>query len=422
MKYDFLILGASGMQGKIVARDLLERGHKLLLTDLHKNGSLKNLKRFPNQSRFRLLDLRKIGKTIEVIKKSGAGVVINCAESDWNLNVYKACLKSKVHILDLDSDIPTTKIQLTMDADFRRRGLTAITGCGSAPGIVNIMLRYGSQFFNTIETINAGFTWDSNIKKFVTPFCLPSVFWEFTQPAPFLEDGRWLEKNPLETMVAMEFRLVGKQKCFLVEHAESITFYHYFKNRGLKNIRFFASFPDHTIKIMSALIEAGLASTDYLTVDIIDGKKINVCPVDVVATTAEGIVYPDGYTESENLWVEIWGKNGGGKIKRILMECLVPPLPGWEEAGCNIDTGFPAAIIAQMIKDGRISKRGSFSPEAERLVPDKEFFQELWQRGLLVYQNGKLINGEEVIRETITQPEDAAVKPSPAEKVRVRYA
>ena len=422
MRYDYLILGGSGMQGKIVARDLLERGHKVLLTDLHKDGSQKNLKRFTNQAKFRFLDLRKIAETIEVIKKSGAEVVINCAESDWNLNVYKAALKTRVHILDLDSDLPTTKIQLAMDNEFRRRGLTAITGCGSAPGIVNVMLRYAAQFFDTIETINAGFAWDANIKKFVTPFCLPSVFWEFIQPAPFLEDGQWLEKKPLETMVPMEFRLVGKQKCFLVEHAETVTFHHYFKNSGLKNLRFFAGFPQHTIDIILALIDANLTHPDYVEIDDFKGNRLKIWPADLVAKVMELIPYPDGYKESENLWLEIWGKNGGGRIKRILMECLVPPIPGWEEAGCNIDTGFPAAIIGQMIKDGRISKRGSFSPEAEGLVPEKEFFQELWQRGLLVYQNGKLINGEEVIRETITQPEDAAVKPSPAEKVRVRYA
>ena len=397
MKYDFLILGASGMQGKIVARDLLERGYKILLADLYKEGSLKNLKRFPNQAKFSFIDLRRIGQTVELIKKSGADVVINCAECDWNLNVYKAALKTRRHIIDLDSDLPTTKIQLALDNDFRRRNLTAITGCGSTPGINNVMLRYASQFFDTIETINAGFAWDSNIKKFVTPFCIPTVLWEFIQPAPIIEDGRWFEKKPLETIIEMELRGVGRQKCFIVEHAETLTFHHYFKNRGLKNIRFFAGFPQHTVKVVLALIEANMTLPDYVIIDDKNGLKAKIWPADVIAKVMEAIPYPEGYTETENLWVEIWGKNGDGRMKRIVMECLVPPLPGWEDAGCNIDTGFPAAIIAQMIKDGRISRRGSFSPEAEKLVPVEEFYKELRQRGLLVYQNGKLINGDEMV-------------------------
>lgn len=72
------------------------------------------------------------------------------------------------------------------------------------------------------------------------------------------------------------------------------------------------------------------------------------------------------------------------------MECIVNPLPGWEDAGCNIDTGMPASIIAQMIKDGRIEKRGSFAPGP--VVPCKEFFKELRKRKMIVYQNGRVIN------------------------------
>ena len=72
------------------------------------------------------------------------------------------------------------------------------------------------------------------------------------------------------------------------------------------------------------------------------------------------------------------------------MECLVPPLKGWEDAGCNIDTGFPASIIAQMIKRGVIKKRGSFAPEA--VVPEKPFFAALAKKKLEVYEDGKRIN------------------------------
>ena len=68
----------------------------------------------------------------------------------------------------------------------------------------------------------------------------------------------------------------------------------------------------------------------------------------------------------------------------------MPPIKGWEMHGCNIDTGFPAVIIAKMIKDKIIKQPGSFAPEA--IVPEKEFFAELKKKGLEVYENGKLIN------------------------------
>ena len=69
------------------------------------------------------------------------------------------------------------------------------------------------------------------------------------------------------------------------------------------------------------------------------------------------------------------------------MECVVPPLKDWEEAGCNIDTGFPAAVIAEMIKYGDITKRGVFAPEA--VVPEKPFFKALKKKKFVFYENGE---------------------------------
>jgi saccharopine dehydrogenase-like NADP-dependent oxidoreductase len=65
-------------------------------------------------------------------------------------------------------------------------------------------------------------------------------------------------------------------------------------------------------------------------------------------------------------------------------------LPGWEEAGSNIDTGMPASIIAQMIKEEAIAEKGSFAPEA--VVPPRLFFKELRKRKMVVYENKKIIN------------------------------
>ena len=72
------------------------------------------------------------------------------------------------------------------------------------------------------------------------------------------------------------------------------------------------------------------------------------------------------------------------------MECLVSTLTGWEDAGCNIDTGMPCSIMAQMIKTGVINKPGSYAPEA--IVPPEPFFKELRKRKMHVLENGKIIN------------------------------
>ena len=382
MAYDFLVLGGAGMQGKIASRDLLENGHSVFLADLYKDGAKKILKR--PKTGFAFVDLRKISDIVSLIKKVNPQVVLNCAEGDWNLNVYKACLKAKKHVLDLGSDIPMTKDQLAMHPQFEKNNLIAITGCGSTPGINNVMLHHAHQLFDSLHTIEAGFAWDSNIKKFVVPFSIASIIEEFTEPAPIIENEKWIDKVPLDTMEEREFREIGKQNCFFVRHPETYTFYLYNKKDGVKNLRFYAGFPNHSTETIRTFIDTGFGDWDPIDVD-----DKEVAPIDVLTQVLKKIPIPENYTEKENLWVHVWGMKDG-KPQDILMECIVPTLPDWQDAGCNIDTGMPASIMAQMVKDGSITMRGSYPPGP--VVPTQEFFKELRKRQMVVYQNGQVIN------------------------------
>jgi len=133
-----------------------------------------------------------------------------------------------------------------------------------------------------------------------------------------------------------------------------------------------------------ALIDAGMGGKEK-----IDYNGIKIRPVDFLTQVMKKIKMPKSYEEKENLWVKIFGKRKGEK-KEILMECLVPTLKGWEDAGCNIDTGMPASILGQMIKKEIIKEKGSFAPEA--VVPPEPFFAELRKRKMEIYENGKIIN------------------------------
>lgn len=387
MHYDFLVLGATGMQGKIVVRDLLENNYRIYASDLHEEDLKKLLEKYPNLH-YKPLDLQDIQKTTELILEVKPRVVINCAEGDWNLNVYKVCLQANVNVIDLGSDIPMTKEQIALAPAFKEKGLVAITGCGSTPGINNIMLDYAVGYFDTIETIEAGFVWDSNIRAFVVPFSMESIIEEFTELAPVIQNGKWIKKSPLKTIEEKKFRKIEKQKCFFVRHPETYTFYLYYKNKGLKNVRLYAGFPDHSFDAIRAYINGKITEREQIFLD----EKGHV-PINTLTKMLQEInPPPEGYKEKENLWVGVEGKKNGAD-KKILMECIVPTLPGWEEAGCNIDTAIPASIIGQMILKGVITEKGSFA--AGPVIPAKEFFRELRKKEMKVYMNGRLINSEE---------------------------
>jgi saccharopine dehydrogenase-like NADP-dependent oxidoreductase len=133
------------------------------------------------------------------------------------------------------------------------------------------------------------------------------------------------------------------------------------------------------------MIELGLGNPIEIE---FNGLKIK--PIDFLTEVLRDLDMPDNYREKENLWVRVMGAKDGKK-KRILMECLASTIDGWEAAGCNIDTGFPASIIAQMVKKGVIHQYGSFAPEG--IVPPKPFFDEIRKRGMVVLENGKVLNG-----------------------------
>lgn len=368
------------MQGRIVVRDLLENGYTACIADLYKEGTQRFLDMYPEQTFFSFVDLRDMEALTNLIRKIKPNVVVNCAEGDWNLNVYHACLETNTHVLDLGSDISMTREQLAMDPLFKKQELTAITGCGSTPGINNMLLHHARGLFDTIQSVDVGFAWDSNIKKFVVPFSIQSILEEFTDAAPIIVNGEWIEVVPLEHIIEKEFREIGKQQCFFVRHPETYTFYASYHEDGLKSVHFYAGFPQHSFDTIHMFIESGLGSKEVM---IVDGKE--VIPLEVLTRALRNIVPPEGYLEKENLWVDVEGEKDG-QPKKVLMECIVDTLPGWEDAGCNIDTGIPASIMGQMVYNGLINERGSFAPGS--IVPKDEFFDEIRKRGMVIYENG----------------------------------
>ncbi len=383
MVFDFVVIGATGMQGRIVTRDLLENGYSVLLCGRDKKRIDYLLKKYKKTS-FEHVDARDIEKMSKIFKKSGANIVINCVEGDWNLNVLNAAIKAKVHSIDLGSEIPLTKEQFALDKVLKRNDLTHITGCGSVPGIGNVLLNFAASKLDSLHTIEVGFAWNSNIKKFVVPFSMESIIEEFTEPATNIKDGKFTKIRPLDSLVKTKEPFVGKQNSMFVRHPETFTFYHYFKNKGLKNVRFYAEFPPHSFEVIKQLIDLGFDKRDKILVD-----GVHVKPINVVTETLKDLKFPKGYKEKENLWLRLYGKHNG-KTKDILIECIVGTNKGWEDAGCNIDTGMPASIMAQMIKEKIITQRGSFAPEA--IIPPKPFFHELKKRQMYIYENGKRIN------------------------------
>jgi len=382
MKYDFIVIGGTGQQGRICARDLLESGYKVMIAgrdQSHIKNLLKN-----KRACFVKVNLQEIGQIVEVIKKSNADVVVNCAELIWNINVMNACLRTGKSCTDLGGLQKITLEQFKLDSNFKKAGIINITGCGATPGIINIMAAYVAREFDVIDTIELGFAWDSNIKKFVVPYSIKSIFNEFTEPPVILNDGKLVKSDRMVCKGTLNFEEVGRQTTYCIVHSEVYTFYKYFKDKGLKNVHYLAGFPDHSMKTIMDLIELGFNSKEDVKIN-----DIKIKPADFTTEVMKRLKMPEGYKEVENLWINVDGiKKGGGKKDN--MRCIVKTIRDWEEAGSNVDTGRTISIISQMLKNKLIKEVGVYGPEA--VVPQKIFFKELAKRGMHIYHNGRKIN------------------------------
>jgi|SRR3989344_245312 len=382
MTYDFLVIGANGIQGRIVSRALLEDGHSVLLCALD-DYNIEGLIEHPKAD-FALIDLRRMDRVKRVVKKADVKVIVNCAIDDFNLAVTKMAFELGKHLVDLGSEKQMLYDQLALGDDFKKKGIICITGMGSTPGITNVMLRYVRPQFDTIHTVHVGFSWDSNIPVFVVPFSLDAISYEFSEPAELLENGEFVHRYPDEAAVAYYYKSIGKQKTRHTKHIEHHSFYEYLKDAGIQNIAVFSSFPAHSYNALKTLVDLELTSKKPLQID-----GVSVKPLDFMIDALRRISIPKGYTEKENLWLKVFGKKEGKDVVSE-MDVVAGTIPGWEDATCNIDTAFPAAVTAEMIFDGRLTDRGVFSPEF--VMPPEPFFAELGKRKIAIYENRKRIN------------------------------
>ena len=382
MKYDFIIFGGTGEEGGICARDLLESGYSVMLVGRNKSRIGKLLKN--KKTGFLRVDLRNETDIAKAIRKSNADVVVNCSELVFNVAIMRACLKTKKPITDLGGLQKITIEQFKLHTAFRKAGIINITGCGSTPGIVNVMAKYSVEKFDSVDTITLGFAWDSNIKKFVVPYSIQSIFHEFTENPVTYHDGKFVREKRMVCRGDLKFKEIGLQTVYCIVHSEVYSFSKYFRHKGLKTIHYMAGFPEHSIKPIQMMIDLDFNSEEPINMG---GEEIK--PVNFTTAVLRKLQQPKGYKEVENLWIKIYGKKDSRNVKTE-MNCIVKTLPGWEDAGSNVDTGRTISIMSQMLKKGVIKEKGVYAPEA--VIPCEPFFKELSRRKMYVYENNRKIN------------------------------
>ena len=379
------VVGGAGAMGRITIRDLAETapgGIDLVLADRDVASARKVAATLPRRVKVVAADASSPDALARAL--DGVGIIINACHHSLNLAVMDTALMLGSHYCDLGGLFHVTRRQLRRHAEFRRAGLLALCGIGSAPGIVNVMARASVDRFDRVRDVHIAVgtvdrTPRAGTSLLDVSYSLLTVLDEASSPAALFTGGRLRFVPPLSHEAVVDFPPpVGRQRPACTLHSELATLPASFKGKGVQEVSFRIAFPGGLLERLRFVHALGLTSTTPVR---INGTR--VVPRDVLlalAATADKAVATGPRDEHEILRVVVEGVRGGRPVVEI-QDCHVPGMPAWD-VGVDIDTGAPPSIAAQMLASGAITARGVLPPE--RAIPTARFFDELARRGMRV--------------------------------------
>lgn len=313
------------------------------------------------------VDANSVPQLVELINKEKPDIVINVALPYQDLTIMDACLETKTDYLDTANYEPEDtakfeyKWQWAYREKFEQAGITAILGCGFDPGVTGVFSAYAlKHYFDEINYIdildcNGG----DHGYPFATNFNPEINIREVSAKGSYIENGEWVETEPMEIKRVYNFDEVGEKDMYLLHHEEleslalNIT--------GIKRIRFFMTFGQSYLTHLKCLENVGMTSIEPI---MYEGKEI--VPLQFLKA-----VLPDPASlgprtvGKTNIGCICQGKKDGKDVNYYVynvcdhQEC-------YKEVGSqavSYTTGVPAMIGAMMVLTGKWKKPGVYNVE-----------------------------------------------------------
>ncbi len=379
-----VVLGGGGAMGRITVRELAEHPSvsRVTVADLNPQAAGRVVNALPTgREKCEVVACNVKEHDALVALLSGAGAVLNATDYYFNLEVMRAAAEARVHYADLGGLFHTSRQQLALDGLFQERGLTAIAGIGSTPGITNILARLAADKLERVERIavrvGSG-DFSPSDAPFAAPYSIRTILDECIKEPYVFDNGAWHAVPPMSGQEAIEFPApVGRATAMYTLHSEVALFPVSFRDKGLQHASFKIAFPPEFLKKLSFLVSLGLGQTEPVTVrGLGSADQVSVAPRDVlVALLAQSAApAPSEPADCDILRVTVSGSRDGQPVE-LIEQMIVQPYQPWSIAAGDADTGIPLAIAGRMLASGAITKRGVAGAEA--LIDPAAFLREL---------------------------------------------
>jgi saccharopine dehydrogenase (NAD+, L-lysine-forming) len=309
---------------------------------------------------------------------AGVDLVVNGLIPEYNLDVMNACLETGTHYLDMAAAGPRDIVgtadvdeELALDAEFRKKGLTALVFFGIDPGASDVFARALYDQFDTVESLTVldGDNGTAEGFDFICGFSPTTMVEEcLILPPHAYENGVMIRRKSLSTSFDFRFPApVDGLRVWNVDHEESQLMPIFLGGKGLKKANFFIALDPAWVDLLLVWRKLGfdhnreiefqgarfrpldlLVSRLPKPVDLIGALHGSVC----VGTLAEGSI-------------------GGRRVRRFMYQITSHDEAGAQYGvqGTGLQTGVPAACAAIMLAKGMISRAGVLAPEQIEPAP-----------------------------------------------------
>ncbi|MBW3552125.1 MAG: saccharopine dehydrogenase NADP-binding domain-containing protein [Gemmatimonadetes bacterium] len=376
----FVVLGA-GLQGSACAFDLLRSDgvEKVVLADLNVSRLPRFLEGYTGDERLETvrLDANDEDAVRQVLQ--GAVACMNALPYYFNFDMARLAVEAGAHYADLGGNTEIVRRQLELDELARDRGISVIPDTGLAPGMVNILAEAGIAEMDSVESVKirvGGLPKDPMPPlNYQIVYSLEGVLDYYTTRSWILRDGKPTEVDALSEVENVEFpEPVGTLEAFHTAGGLSTMAWDYegkIPTMEYKTLRY----PGHA-HIMRAIRDLGLLDLEPVRVG-----DAEVAPRDLfIAVTDPKLRRPDS-ADLVALRVEVMGELDG-RPRRVRYDLLDYFNPKTGVSAMERTTAYSLSITGQMQADGRIGRRGVFTPDQG--VPADEYIRELGRRNVII--------------------------------------
>jgi len=372
-KKKVIVLGA-GRVGRVIARDLNDDpGIEVTVADRRADMLTQVAAKLGCQTiADNLTDPETVTRVV-----SGFDLAIGALPGALGLSTLRGVVAAGKRCVDISflAEDPTQ-----LEAEAKRTGATILYDFGVAPGMSNLLAAAAAETVAPVRQIRILVGGLPLVRRqpweYAAPFSPADVIEEYIRPARIKVGGLVNERSALSGVEPIEFPEIGTLEAFYTDGLRSLLTTVACPAMEEKTLRY----PGYAKRI-SLLRDTGFFDTEPIE---INGQRI--APRDLTLKLLEPAWYLDELMDEFTLMrIQVTGGEES-PYKRINWELLDRTDRYRNETSMARTTGFPAAIAARAMLNGKVSLRPGVHPP-ETLARDEAFIAallaELKSRGVL---------------------------------------